>query len=116
MTAGIMAAEAYKKRPPNAAASGECFSERALLRHTLDRVGAEFRVFVADVLAQSLVLRVIPPSLDLVHAVPDLNHGALGRLSVKPGHLCSSGGPADGEDLTAGALMSACAFGAYSLA
>jgi hypothetical protein len=31
-----------------------------------------------------------------------LNHGALWRLSVKRCHLCSSGGPADGEDLAAG--------------
>ena len=82
----------------------------------LDNEG--FRVLIAGVLAQSLVLRAVPPSLDLVHAIPDLNHGALWRLSVKPVTFAppAAAAPPTARILPPAALMSACALGAYSLA
>jgi hypothetical protein len=61
-----------------------------LRRYAIDRVRTEFCVSFAD-LAQLLELRVVAPSLNPFHAVPNLHHGPLGRLAIEAPQLHCAG-------------------------
>jgi hypothetical protein len=67
------------------------------LRHALDGEGAEFCVFLSD-LAQLLKLRVVTPSLNFFHAVPDLHDGSLRRRAIERSYLLCGAGPASSAD------------------
>jgi hypothetical protein len=57
---------------------------------SINSEGAEFRVLFAD-FPELNVLRVGPPRLDFLHAVPDLHDGALRRCAIKRSHGLRAG-------------------------
>jgi hypothetical protein len=82
----IQEEEAAKGRRPHIHRQMRC----ALLRHALDGERAEFSVFLAD-LAQLLKLRVVTPSLNFFHAIPNLYDGAGRRRAIERSQLlCAS--------------------------
>src|SRR5262249_26885824 len=83
----------------------ECESYKQLVRHALNREGAELRVFFAEFSVLN-ILGVGAPRLDLLHAIPDLNDNALRCIAVKCGYLSAIGssGSSDRHEATAGCL------------